>query len=244
MHALSPSELLEIWEQGAGLSAAERALLLLAAAYTELTPEQIGQLSIGQRDRYLLALRKETFGSQLDSIATCPSCAARLQFRVNGADICSSSLKEPERILEVTHTGYRVLFRLPTSRDLACLNPAADPRTNRQQLLQRCIVAARRGGVEIAAEELPTEVETAVTQQMAAADPQADVQLALACPHCQNTWETPFDILSYFWTEIHAWAGRLLREVHSLASVYGWREAEVLALSPWRRQAYLELIGS
>jgi hypothetical protein len=244
MHALSPNELLEVWEQGAGLSAAKRALVLLVAAYTELTPEQIAQLSIGQRDRYLLALREETFGSQLDSIATCPSCAERLEFRVNATDICASALKEPNGVFEATCADYFVQFRLPNSFDLASLNPAADSETNRQHLLQSCIVASRHSCVEVAASELPAEVRTAIAQCMAAADPQADIQLALACPHCQHGWQTPFDIVSYFWTEIHGWAGRLLREVHALASAYGWREAEVLALSPWRRQAYLELIGS
>jgi hypothetical protein len=244
MHALLPDELLEVWEQGANLSGTERALLLLAAACTELTPEQIAQLSIGQRDKHLLALREQTFGSQLGSIATCPSCAVRLEFRVNAADICSTPLKEPDGVLEVTHADYSVQFRLPNSLDLASLDPAADPETNRQYLLQRCVIVARRARMEVAAAELPAEVGTAIAQCMAAADPQADVQLAFVCPHCQHTWQTPFDIVSYFWTEIHAWAGRLLREVHSLASAFGWREAEVLALSPWRRQAYLELIGS
>ncbi len=244
MHALLPNELLEVWEQGASLSAAKRALLLLNAACTELTPEQIAQLSIGQRDGHLLALREQTFESPLNSIATCPSCGVRLEFRVNAADICSTPLKEPNGVIEVTHADYSVQFRLPNSLDLASLDPTADPETNRQYLLQRCVIVAQRAHTEVAATELPTEVRTAIARCMAAADPQADIQLALVCPHCQHAWETPFDIVSYFWSEIQTWAGRLLREVHSLGSAYGWCEAEVLALSPWRRQAYLELIGS
>lgn len=242
MHALLPSDLLEVWERGAGLSATERALLLLATAYTELTLEQIAELSVGQRDRHLLALREQTFGPRLDSTATCPSCAVHLEFRVNAADIRSSPPKETRGLLEVTHADYSVQLRLPNSLDLAKLDPAAELETNRQHLLQRCVIAARRANTEVAATEVPAEVSTAIAQRMAEADPQADVQLALACPYCQHTWQTPFDIVSYFWSEIHAWAVRLLREVHSLASAYGWCEAEVLALSPWRRQAYLELI--
>jgi hypothetical protein len=35
----------------------------------------------------------------------------------------------------------------------------------------------------------------------------------------------------------------LLTEVHRLAQAYGWREAEILALSEARRHAYLELVG-
>ena len=112
----------------------------------------------------------------------------------------------------------------------------------RQNLLQRCVTTAQRAGTEIATAELPAEVDAAIAQRMAEADPQADVQVALACPQCHHAWQTPLDIVSYFWTEIHAWASRILREVHALAAAYGWSEAAVLALTPHRRQAYLEMI--
>ena len=95
---------------------------------------------------------------------------------------------------------------------------------------------------ELPASELPDAVMEAVTNRMAQADPQADVQLAIRCPNCGHQWEAPFDIGSFLWTEIHACAMRLLREIHALASAYGWREADILALSPRRRQAYLELL--
>ena len=82
-----------------------------------------------------------------------------------------------------------------------------------------------------------------IIDQMALADPQADVQLNLSCPACNHHWQSVFDIVSFFWSEIHAWAQRTLREIHALASAYGWREADILALSPRRRQLYLEMIG-
>jgi hypothetical protein len=53
-----------------------------------------------------------------------------------------------------------------------------------------------------------------------------------------------FDIASYFWDEINAWANRILREVHILASRYGWSERDILALSPWRRQFYLDMVNA
>src|SRR5206468_730296 len=39
-------------------------------------------------------------------------------------------------------------------------------------------------------------------------------------------------------------AGRLLREVDALARAYGWREPDILALTPWRRDAYLQLVNA
>ena len=78
---------------------------------------------------------------------------------------------------------------------------------------------------------------------MAQADPQADVQLALSCPACSHQWQSVFDIVSFFWSEMNAWAYRILREVHILASAYGWREADILAMSPYRRQLYLKMVS-
>jgi len=243
MRALSATELLTVWERGLAQSPAQRALTLLTVACTETPLERLAQFSIGRRDMHLLELRERTFGPQLASIATCPACGERLEFGMKGADIRAASPGDPDGTFSVTHAEYGVQFRLPNSLDLAGLDPAADGETNRRHLLLLCVTAAQRGGGEIAVAELPEEVIAAITQRMAEADPQADVQLALNCPQCGHAWQAPLDIVSYFWSEIHAWASRALREVHLLASAYGWREADVLGLSPYRRQAYLEMTG-
>ena len=78
---------------------------------------------------------------------------------------------------------------------------------------------------------------------MADADPQADVQLAMTCPTCGQTRKAAFDIASFFWSEIERWSLRMFREVHTLATAYGWREKEILGMSAWRRQVYLQLVG-
>ena len=78
---------------------------------------------------------------------------------------------------------------------------------------------------------------------MASADPMAEIHLVLDCPCCQHKWEAPFDIVAFLWREISAAARRLLREVHTIASAYGWTETEILALSPARRRIYLEIVN-
>jgi hypothetical protein len=114
----------------------------------------------------------------------------------------------------------------------------------RRRLLDRCLLSAKNPeGEAVAVQDLPPAALQAVAERMAAADPQGDVQLALQCPACGHAWPAAFDIVSFFWTEVDAWARVLLREIHVLASAYGWREADILALSPWRRRSYLELIG-
>jgi hypothetical protein len=92
-------------------------------------------------------------------------------------------------------------------------------------------------------EQLPDSVIDSVVEHMAQVDAQADVQLALTCPVCDQQWQATFDIAAFFWSEINAWAHRILHEVHTLASAYGWREADILAISPGRRQIYLDMVS-
>ena len=54
--------------------------------------------------------------------------------------------------------------------------------------------------------------------------------------------EILFDIGYLLWKEIDAWAIRLLRDIHDLALTYGWGEAEILNMNPWRRNCYLEML--
>lgn len=243
MRALSAAELLDVWERGLAQSPAQRALTLLVAACHEAPIERLAQFSVGERDACLLALREETLGPRLASLTHCPACSEQVELQIKTADLYTAKPKA-EALLRVSAADHAIEFRLPTSLDVASLDPAADAKANRQQLLQRCVISARRGQAEVAAAELPDEAVAAVARRMSEVDPQADVQLALTCPQCQHSWQTPLDIVSYFWSEIHAWAHRTLREIHILAAAYGWREADVLALNPWRRHAYLELIQS
>jgi hypothetical protein len=242
MHALTAPELLDVWERGLAQSPIQRALSLLAAACSE-TPEALANLSIGQRDARLLTLREWTFGSHLLSLVICPQCGERWEFTINAADLRVMPEVEPTETLRLSVAGYELRFRLPNSFDLAAV-PAAPTEVEdaSAMLLDRCLVEARRDGEEVRSAQLPVAVREAIVGYMAEADPQAEIQLALACLACGENWQAPFDIESFFWGEISAWARRVLSEVHVLASAYGWREADILNLSAWRRQYYLNLI--
>ena len=103
----------------------------------------------------------------------------------------------------------------------------------RRLLFERCLGSA--------AAEQPAGVLETIVARMAECDPGASIDLSLACPHCGHRWLAVFDIVSFLWTEIDTWARRLLDDVHALATAYGWTEADVLALSPVRRQFYVEM---
>jgi hypothetical protein len=243
MQALSASKMLRVWERALGRTSPERALALLAAACPEMSAEELGALSVGRRDRLLIALRERTFGPRLTSLATCDACGESLELSFDCADISADAETQTPEELSVEREGYEARFRLPNSGDLVAVARSNDADSARRRLLERCVTSAAREGSEVSPAELPGAVVEAVEARMADADPQADVRLALDCPACGHKFLAAFDVVAYFWSEINAWAYRLLGEVHSLASAYGWREEDILAMSPWRRHVYLEMVG-
>jgi len=246
MRALSASQLLDVWERGRAQQSAQRALTLLSAASPQTPLDILAERSIGHRDAALLTLREWTFGSKLASVATCPACSERLEFSFDVTDILVSPDSEPAGVLSLSAADYDLRFRLPNSNDLAALTDpgcGGDADTASHRLLERCLLDAQQGGKQQRVDELPADVIDAIVERIAEADPQADVQLALSCPACEHKWKATFDIVTYFWSEIDAWVQRTLREVHSLASAYGWREADILAMSAWRRRFYLQTVG-
>lgn len=240
MHALSASKLLNAWERGSRQPPVERALLLLGTACPEQTPEELAQLSIGRRDSLLLDLRERTFGSQFVSRLVCQKCGEQLELAFKVSDIDVADEMNDAETLTLNSDGYEVMFRLPNSEDVRAATAANGDRE--QLLFQRCLLRVTKDGVEQLAAELPAPVVEMVVDRMARADPQS-VPLSLVCAACSHKWFMGFDIVSYFWSELNAWASRMLQEVHVLASTYGWRENDILAMNPWRRQSYLEMIG-
>ena len=242
MQIPSAAELLDVWEGALGLTSAHRALRLLAAAEPELSHDELALLPIGRRDARLLQLRESLFGSQLVLVVPCPQCKELIESQLCAADLGFAPDRPPQGTCTTTSHGYSVSFRLPGSADLIALAAEAEAGRARELLLTRCMLEARdpQSGAKRVA-DLPEAVLADLATHMEAADPGAVVELAFECPVCSHRWQEMFDIASFLWHEIHAWAQRTLRDVHALARAYGWREPDVLALSPTRRQIYLEL---
>jgi len=240
MRTPAPAQLLQVWERGGIASAAARGLLLLGCCGgAERSAAELAALPLGQRDALLLELRERLFGDAIDVVAPCPQCAATVEatFRCSDLRLTAPDDDAPTLTHDVSVQGMHVRFRLPDSSDLIALEDCGDAGAAHTLLLERCLLAAEGGD----AHGLPTELQAEIAEAMAQADPQADLQLAFRCPDCGHAWQPLFDIAHFLWQELHAWALRQLREVDTLAQAYHWSEAEILALSPRRRQAYLEL---
>jgi hypothetical protein len=248
MHALSAQEILRIWEVGSGQHPVDRALTILATAFPQLPRESLVALSVGQRDGYLLDVRKWTFGTQLVCFTECLKCCERLEFELDVTDIQVEQSEaypvptEVYRTYTVQSEEYELRFRLPTSLDLSAIAVCSDIGVARDLLLQRCLLQVTTDNVEVDVKAVPETAIATLAAQMGKRDPQAEVQIDLACPACDYRWPVLFDIVAFLWKEICVQAKRLLREIHRLAWAYGWREADILSLSPARRQFYLEMV--
>jgi hypothetical protein len=238
MRPLSVHELLDVWEHGLAAGPSERALAILSAACPESPPAELARMSVGRRDGHLMTVREWAFGADLAVLADCPRCRQPLETALRISDLRVAGDAATEGSMTVGR--YAVRCRPPNTSDLlACMGE--DASAIRRRLFASCVVEAVRDSEPVAPEHLPDDVVRAIVEYVAALDPQADARIHFSCPDCHHGWSEVFDIVSFFWTEIDAWARRLLRDVNVLARAFGWHEHEILALSPMRRQLYLAM---
>jgi hypothetical protein len=248
MQGLSGSKLLQVWEAGQRQKPLERAVTILDHVLPYHAHTQLAELPIGRRDELLFNARAATFGSYLRSLVECQNCGEQLEFGFEASDLgimpetADVELEPVGTLQQFSEDGYTVEFRLLTGLDLETLRREAGPELARSELVHTCIRKVWREGEEITVDRLPDPIIDALAVRLAERDPHALIEFDLECPACGRRWQTTFDIVSFFWAEIEAAARHLLREVHTLARAYGWRETDILALSAARRQAYLEMV--
>jgi hypothetical protein len=246
MEVPTASELLTVWESARAQPVTTKALMLLAAAAGDT--QDLAKLSVGGRDARLLALREALFGSRLAGVTDCPKCGLQLELSIDASNLRTEPEKPAVETLMVSNGNYEARFRLPNSEDLAAIADAreTDQTAGVHMLLSRCLVEVRRHGRRKTLDSfdsLPQSLIDAIGAEMERADPQANVQLQLNCADCRHQWLSTFDVVSFLWSEIDNWARRILGEVCVLASAFGWREADILAMSAHRRQLYLQMIA-
>jgi hypothetical protein len=244
MRSLSAWELLGVWERGFAQPLITRALELLSAVHPERTLDDLLNLSIGCRDGELLAIREQLFGPRMSAVAICPRCTGQLDLTLNVPEMRSACPAEMQVGAALSVDGFDVQFRYPNSADTIAVLNGSDVDETRERLIDLCLLSVHRESQPVPSDELPASVLDAVSECMSKGDPLADIHLSVSCPMCQHRWLAAIDIVSFLWREIESLAARLLREVHTLASAYGWAERDILALSPVRRQFYLTTLGA
>lgn len=243
MRPLLADELLEVWEIGERQHPIDKALTLLASAYPELDQEKLATLSIGQRDALLFYLRERIFGSRLDAFSECPSCREQLEFSMDSRDLLTVTMTPETSEMVMDVEGFTVHFRLPNSIDLAASINRGDDESQKT-LLSQCVIRVSQNNMDVTGVDLPEMAVEALLAKMLEYDPLSEVRLDLDCLACGHRWSVILDILSFFWKELEVRIKVLLNQVHVLARAYGWREADILSMSDWRRQYYIDMVTS
>lgn len=222
------------------LASAERLALLpvqwTTTALSRCAPNlpQPETLTVGQRERLLLELRRISLGERLDCTLMCPSpgCGEKLDLELRISDLLVSSEANSSSEYEMG----RIRFRLVTGADqeAAALLALSEPDAATDLLFERCVVASN-GPL------LPEEKE-ALSTRLSELDPQAEMRIDVRCAACGNTFSTLLDAASYLREELKSSLKNLYREVHTLAWHYHWSAAEILSLTVAERKRYLQLI--
>jgi len=206
--------------------------MVLTAAFPENSAHAPADWPLGRRNSALAEWHCAVFGPTLEAWIACPQCGERLEFQMDAQSFIAQEERSADERVEVCGR----LFRLPTSRDLARVAAESDPAVAALRLLESCCLDAD-GTEHWSAQDLEE-----VGERLASADPLAETRLEFRCPACAAKWNEPLDLVAFLWTEMDAQAKRLLREIHTLASAYGWTEPEILRLSRVRRSHYLRMV--
>jgi hypothetical protein len=173
-----------------------------------------------------------SFGDALRGLLPCKACGTRMEFEVSIGAILGAMTQPCDA--EWSAGGWSFRMRPVTTLDLAGVATAPDPR---HRLLELCTtVYAEDAAATLAA------CEAEAVQHFNRLNRDAETRFSLSCPACGKSLDVELDIGRFLWTEVRHAALALLRDVHELASAYGWGEHEILAMNSVRRAMYLEMV--
>lgn len=243
MRVLSAKNLLDAWERCLDEPAPMRGATLLAVA-CDVEVRETARWTIAHRDSALFDLRQQLFGDKVEAVVSCVRCGeqAELDFTLAEVRKLRNASDEPSnkfstRVIQIH--GRRIRYRAPNSEDLLAISGCTEIDEARQRLLERCV-----GFADTKPGTLTDAMVRRVLTQLNRDHAKTTFEVNLTCPGCGFVWAAPFDIAAFLWREIDDWARRMLREVHHLASRYGWSESDILSMSARRRHQYLELLGT
>ena len=240
MRALTGELLLNAWDAGTTEHNLDRALTMLCLSLPGSEREHFAELPIADRNCLLLQLRALTFGPVLKGFTTCLHCATRMEFALPvEATLAQSGQRASSEAVEWQECSRQLRLRPVNTKDLLASVEIHDCSEARKLLLRRC----SNLGDEPFLEGSPAFLE-AVLKKFDEVHGAAELRCTIECPECLANETLDLDIAAFLWLEVRHAAQRLMREVHVLASAYGWSESSIVSMSPQRRNAYLEMLSA
>ena len=226
------------------------ATALIGAAVTSIgeiapiTARHAAQLTVGDRERLLIAMSIMASGDRRDLAARCPSasCGELSDVQLRLSDFLAPQAagdSAPTATLTLKGPGgaWTLTIRPPTGVDQeAVVHGSADAA---RSLIVSCLLSLiapsqRRAHVE----DLPAALEAGVSDALLAIDPAAEILSRTACPACGTWMDMLLDGVELLRSSL---AGSVDRDVYRMARAYHWGEAEILRLPIKRRKRYLAI---
>lgn len=236
--------LLDAWELCQRHRRDELAVALLEL-FSGLTAEQCLSLPVGQRDRVLLSAYKRNFSAALEVLDECDDCGEAIEFSLRVDELLSAHDGTMPEKLRIEADGWTIdcapLHSLAIIRAQHDAIAADDVRSIGKHVVEHLIEGVHRGDKPQTTDDLPQHVFEQVAEGCYAADPFAEISVQPRCPECGLEWTAVIDVTEFVKQRVNTLAQKLLLQIHRLALFYGWGEQAILALTPARRAAYLEL---
>ncbi|MCX7114211.1 MAG: hypothetical protein NTX45_29905 [Proteobacteria bacterium] len=163
------------------------------------------------------------------------SCAELFEFELPVAMLIGQA-PESETVQVRLADGRMISVRLPNGRDLS------EWRVQRPASRQDAIAALLASLVVEG--QATVEDEPALAEALSTIDPLVAFTVDCTCPLCGAANEVRIDLEDIVLARFNQRQLALMREIHGLASHYGWTEAEILAVPASRRAHYLDMIGN
>lgn len=235
--------IIEVWERIANQHLLESALTILNSLIPEIPKKDFAEMSIGRRNYFLTQIRNKLIGRDLICFTVCPYCDSKLEFSISPEEILSPSKAEDTPFVFIID-DYIIRYRLPNSVNLAIASRCKDFYSAKDEILNQCLIELTKDDQKISPSELPEEIKLKLSCDMSIKEPATESVIDLVCKDCNYSWTQIMDIASFLITEINFYAKNILRDVHQLASAYGWSESEIIGMSPQKRNWYLNAIGT
>jgi hypothetical protein len=221
--------------------------LLADARNTSVRPVRAANLSAGDRDRLLATVYMRTYGTRISNTLRCAECGALYDIdfslddlvghRVPAAEDGTVGRSATQRLEDGSFQlpdGTR--FRLPTGED-ECATLGLPPVEAEQLLLDRCLV--ERGAEDQSSDG---KLMARLQEALEALAPTLDVELDTVCAECGAHHPAGFDIEHYLLSALLEERPQLARDIHLLASTYGWSLSEILDLPRSQRRSLVALV--
>jgi hypothetical protein len=227
---VDPALLLSTWSDGGGSGPHRRIGNLLATLLPDVVLEHD---TLGQRNRRMLQLHAGLFDRAIEARVACTKCETQNEFAVPREEILAAPMADADAIVEMPVSGGNVRFRQPRLADIAIASTAGDPKA---ALIRLCSLSE--------AGELALCEADALAVHYEALDPLANISIDTPCAQCGSAISATVELADFVASDIIRLVDGLFRDIDSIASAYGWSEADILALPPDRRARYISMIAA